>query len=77
MAELRSHMPWGHGQKVYIIKFKKIIKNLKMSKNICKTNKADHGKCRKRDLTECKKLGKTKQLWLRKSGKAISETEKC
>lgn len=48
-----------------------------MSKNICKTNKADHSKCRKRDLTECKKSGKTKQLWLRKSGKAISEIEKC
>lgn len=42
-----------------------------MSKNICKTNKADHGKCRKRDLTECKKSGKTKQLWLRKSERPL------
>ena len=31
-----------------------------MSKNICKTNKADHGKCHNRELTECKKLEKTK-----------------
>lgn len=30
------------------------LNHKKMSKNISKTNKADHGKCHKRNLTECK-----------------------